>query len=518
MISTKKISLSGSSHLIKRYIFIILVVPIVGIAIFLTAYHQPYYPRTWLDEGFVLQGAINLAIHGQYALLSSEGFRAFDQPLIANGPGIILPISAAFSVFGIGLMQARAVMVVFSLITLSIFYILGKQMYGAKAALISIFFLIALPSEGFLLYGRHALGMIPSFGYFLIGYLIFIKSLDSNSKLYASLGGILLGLAAITKGQYLILIPIFGTVALVELIYYKTKSFTKILVLLISILVPIAIWYLAQFLYFGYEGFIENLNAISSSSKVTITTFRTTRIPGNLWYLVRSGILLVIGPGFLYIAWLSRTRNLSSLYHVPLLVFVVGWLFWFAFLSVGFHRYSLDPYMVGSLFTGKLLIDITQHFKADAFVKGLGKSLTSKYYRLGIVYVMGILLAGTFGFTGQVKRVMASPDLAPQRFAEYLQENIPPGSVIESVEWEIDHLAYDLTYHHPTNDWIDKMHEVTQFGIDIDEIYDPSEFNPDYLIDGPISSWTGIYSEYFASGCCSLITRVGNYNLYQVVR
>ncbi|MBN1312194.1 MAG: hypothetical protein JXB30_12310 [Anaerolineae bacterium] len=36
-------------------------------------YHQPYYPVAWLDEGFVLQGPMNLVRFGTYAMRSTEG-------------------------------------------------------------------------------------------------------------------------------------------------------------------------------------------------------------------------------------------------------------------------------------------------------------------------------------------------------------------------------------------------------------------------------------------------------------
>ena len=47
----------------------------VILIVVLAVYHQPYYPATWLDEGFVLQGAINLVRYAQYAMRSVEGFR-----------------------------------------------------------------------------------------------------------------------------------------------------------------------------------------------------------------------------------------------------------------------------------------------------------------------------------------------------------------------------------------------------------------------------------------------------------
>jgi hypothetical protein len=40
--------------------------------------------------------------------------------------------------------------------------------------------------------------------------------------------------------------------------------------------------------------------------------------------------------------------------------------------------------------------------------------------------------------------------------------------------------------------------------------------NPDYLIDGPFSKWTGLYHKALAEDCCTLITQIGSYDLYSV--
>jgi hypothetical protein len=79
----------------------------------LATFRQPLWPAPWQDEGFTLQGAINLSQHGLYAMRSAEGFRVLDQPLIADGPGIVLPLAVVFDVAGIGYEQARAVAALF---------------------------------------------------------------------------------------------------------------------------------------------------------------------------------------------------------------------------------------------------------------------------------------------------------------------------------------------------------------------------------------------------------------------
>jgi 4-amino-4-deoxy-L-arabinose transferase-like glycosyltransferase len=481
--------------------------------ILIAAYNQPYYPTAWLDEGFALQGAMNLAKYGQYAMRSVEGFRVFDQPLIANGPGVVLPISAAFKLFGIGLLQARLVMVIFFVITSYVYFRLARRLNGILAACISLFLLLALPEEGFILYGRHALGMIPSLLYFLIGYFFWLNALQHNRLTDAAGAGLFFGLAMITKGQYLLLIPMFFVVLLIDWIYDKFSLLKRTLIVFLAMAIVLAFWYGVQLMVLKPEGFLQSLEAIQSSSKVTISAFRISRIPGNIGYLTRSGILLVVIPGWLYVGWLCLQRDVYCVQQLLLLVFVPFWLAWFAFVSVGFYRYSLDPYIIGALFTGRFIADVYYSLRSKT-------SPLPRFNRLWFWLVIPvsclIILFGVWVFKGQIQRIVAEPSIAPQKFAAYLEETIDSQEVVESWEWELDVLAPGLTYHHPTNIWVDRMHLPTQFGIPVEEIYDPAPFKPAYLIDGPFSKWTGLYAHYLSAGCCSLVKRVGPYDLYQV--
>ena len=63
--------------------------------VFLATWNQPAYPATWQDEGFTLQGAMNLARYGQYAMKSSEGFRVLASPSSRTGRGLFSPSQAS---------------------------------------------------------------------------------------------------------------------------------------------------------------------------------------------------------------------------------------------------------------------------------------------------------------------------------------------------------------------------------------------------------------------------------------
>jgi 4-amino-4-deoxy-L-arabinose transferase-like glycosyltransferase len=484
----------------------------LGLLVWLGAYNQPYYPVTWLDEGFALQGPINLIRFGKYAMKSSEGFRVLDQPLIANGPGVALPIAAGFALFGVGLTQARMVMVVYLVSTALAFFALAKRMYGARAAVLSLFLLLAVPREGFLWFGRMALGNVPALGYFIWGCLLWFTSLERDRAGYAVGAGLLFGLAMVTKGQYGLIVPTLLVVALVDKVYLKQIGLKKVALALLAALGCLAVWYAVQLALVGGENFEQHLEAVRSSVQVTVFAFRPMRIPGSLWYLVRSGLPLFVVPGWLYAAWALRKRDVDSRLRLLPLSFVAIWLCWYVFASVGWHRYAFAPYAVGLLFAGPLVRDAFPLVQRNDWTRSaLGQGGTLVRWGAALL-VTAILVGGLRGFIGHIREITAGPDLGPQRFAGVLQDHVRQGALVESLEWELDVLA-DLNYHHPTNDWLDRMTAVTQFGEELQVRYDPSIYQPTYLIEGPVSRWTGFYDGYVERSC-DWVAATGAYELY----
>ena len=498
--------LGSYSYLI--YIFIGFIVLILGL------YNQPYYPQTWLDEGFVLQGPINLLRYGKYAMKSVEGFRILDQPLIPNGPGIVLPLTLMFKLFGIGLIQARMLMVGFLLFTAFSYFFLSKYLYGTIAGLISILLLIALPVEGFIWFGRQTLGNIPALGYFCIGYILWLRSLDDKRILTSIGAGLLFGLTMITKGQYTLIIPVLIILAFFDWVYYKQIGIQKFIIVLLTSITCYLLWHIVQGYLVGWENWPQHIESIRGSARVTVYAFRFKRIPGTIWFLMRSGIAIVIVPGFLYMLWLSRQRTMDSIRSMLLILFILVWSAWFVIASVGWPRYAIDLYAAGAILTGKFLKDVIRSNQKPLDENNIFNK--NKYIKFpSFIILIAIIAFALFGFVLQIKGISSKSDKSPQLFAAFLQKNIGKNTVIESWEWELDTIT-DLNFHHPTNDWVDKYTAILQYNENIEVNYDPFEYNPVYLIDGPFSKWTGIYSNQLANGCCDLLNTTGPYDLYRI--
>ncbi len=474
---------------------------------------QPYSPKTWQDEGFVLQGAMNLAQHGQWAMRSSEGFRVLDQPLVANGPGLVLPIAAAFAVFGVGLLQARLVMVAYMVFAAVVFFLLARRLFGWPAAIFSTFLLMAVPDEGFILYGRHALGNVPALAWFLLGCLVYSVADRRRRWHWGALAGLMMGIAAVTKAQYILLLPILLVAWAAEWMIHRKLPVARNLAVLGAFAACLAGWQLAQWLIVGADNYAQHLEAIRSSTNVTVLAFRLSRIPGNLWYLARSGFALIALPGLALAAWQYVRRDSADRTVVLLIAFVGVWIAWYVFASVGWARYTFEPYVIGLLLAGRFARD------AIAFARRAGPPAlrhtgrrAAQWAAAGLIAAMA--LWGAVGLAGQAARLIAEPNRSPQQFAQILLDTVGPDQIVESWEWELDVLA-GLRYHHPTNDWVDRFTAVTQFGEALDVVYDPGLRRPAFLIDGPFSKWTGIYRPALDAGCCALVARAGQYDLYR---
>jgi hypothetical protein len=493
-------------------------VNLIGILslIFLGVFHQPYYPTTWFDEGLVLQGAINLVQHGQYAMRSVEGFRVLDQPLTANGPGVVLPITGVFAIFGIGLLQARLLMALYFVSAVLLFHKVAASIFGKKAALVSTLALLAVPDEGILLYGRQALGNVPALVYFLAGCYFLILLVEKKKNRFAVVAGLFWGITLVTKSQYWVILPVLVGIVFLDLVYYKQIGLKSGLIMLGLTLGGLVLWQFVQYLLIGSENYAQYVESIRSSAKETVFAFRAIRIPGNIWYLVRSGFALFVIPGLIIAVWYSIRQNLYSIVQAFLILFVLAWTVWYVFVSVGWHRYAFEAYSVGMIFFG---LACRKAFQKIVSFQGMPTRFSSRVYGFAVILIL--LMPTLWGVSvglNQIQRIVFSPEPYPQQFARYLQSHVSETEVIESWEWEIDALTPNLTYHHPTNDLVDRKTAELQFGEAFNAKYDFFAFNPSYLIDGPFSKWTGMYKEPLAKGCCMKVTEVGDYTLYKVIK
>lgn len=190
-------------------------------AIFFSVYKLTESPPVWMDEGVIVQTAKNLTEKGVYGLqvapnkFVSSGFVTTSYP-------VIYPVALSFKLFGVGIFQARIVMVLFILAFLLIAYFLIKKEYGLSVAFFSLALLVSFaPVYG---HGKNVLGEIPGL-FFLLCFLFSIRKIetgDSHKTLFFILAGVFAGLAMSVKPIFLDLLS-FSIIA--GFFLYRPKKF-----------------------------------------------------------------------------------------------------------------------------------------------------------------------------------------------------------------------------------------------------------------------------------------------------
>ena len=229
-------------------------------------------PRSWMDEGSTLLLARTLAENGIYAIRNSDGYLTFGA-VQSVGPTVILPIALSFKIFGVGLVQGRLVMAFYLIMTVFVFYKLASKLFNSSTAFFSSITLLSSKAASLLHYGRQALGEVPALGLFLCGCWIWSNSVAAKKGLRfkdAVFVGLLFGLAIITKSQYLIFcIAALGAIAILDILYFRQGYFKWVLLVSLTVLLSILLWWLWQLNYFGLQTFQENIEKLGELARNT---------------------------------------------------------------------------------------------------------------------------------------------------------------------------------------------------------------------------------------------------------
>lgn len=482
-----------------------IVVVLLGIAL----YRQPNWPPTWLDEGFVMNGAETLAESGVYGARSFEGVRLVDQPLVANGPGVVVPLAITMKLFGVGLWQARMSAVGFMVLCGLLAYVTARRLAGPMAGVVALIILVAVPREGFLYFGRMSMGNVPALAYFFGGTLVWMIALERRSNRLGVCAGLLFGLAAVTKAQWsVVLFPALVLVALVDRFRLRHHQGGQVVAAFGGAAAMVGAWYGMRLLILGPEGFFHDLAGVQASAQWTVFAMRPARFaPDSLRYLLRSGVLVVWLIGFLYAAWVSVTRQAHASRAVLLSAISTVWLTWYVVVSVGWERYAFEPVAVSALLAGAALARWRQIWT------GL-RTTGVRWAAVALAAALAVFVV-THGFY-RVADLRGPLDTSAQDFSAVLDDYVAPREVIESWEWQLDILT-DHAMHHPSNAWVDRYTAQIFGGVPLTDSYEWREHAPSYLIDGPFSKFTGLYGADLAAGCCSLVASRGPYDLYAVL-
>lgn len=485
---------------------------------FLVFHNLTRFPAPWFDEGSHLHVPKTLVQYGEYADISSEGFRYYG-PTIGVGPTVMLPIAGAFKLFGIGLTQARLVMALYLLAAIYVFYRLVEHLAGKWVAWIALALLLSSRSVLFLEYGRQLLGEVPGFFFILLALYLWFSRWNENDWKRLALIGLFFGLAMITKYQYLLfLAPALILSWLLDIFYYKTSTHRNFLVPGIVAAGSFGIWQVLTLQYLGPSTAMENLALLRASAEGAAFNFNLAQLAANFGELTsRAAYLGALIPSLIYGFFISIPRTREGQKWSVIFLLVALNLVWYVVASIGWIRYAFLGLTLSSIFISRLFSEITEGFRFD-WSAGWFRSLfeirnAAKFaVSLWLIAIIMIPMAKTV-----LDIAMPGPAYARQ-MSEYLNENVPLDAIIETWDPEMGFLT-DHNYHYPPNALLAvAVDQVYYYGEPVQDRYDFVQTEkPDYLLAGEFSKWTQIYPLEELMDEYELVQTFGDYDLYRRV-
>jgi 4-amino-4-deoxy-L-arabinose transferase-like glycosyltransferase len=514
---------------------------------FLIFYNLEHNPRPWQDEGNYLLLAKTLSMDGVYAVRSSEGYQTFGA-VQSVGPTVLLPIALSFKLFGVGLVQGRVVAGALALLTLVVFFGCGLKMFGRRAALLSVVFLLTSPAAGFLMYGRPAIGEIPALGFLLAGWYVWSAGVQSNRRWLYLVAGLLVGAAMVTKSQYVIIgFGALALLALLELVYYRQGRIGGIVVLGVVAGACVAAWWLWQIAYFGMATFQANAAKMATLAHITMGLYLH-----DIVYQVET--LFSSSLGFFYYFWgflalaygaaLCLPRKRDSLILAFPWLFAAVYLGYFTFLTAPRSRGVFPAAAIVAFFVAKLCVDLVaglaasrQEFWKELRQFWLGRAGLSAGALIALGALAGLLSLGSLTAyqlhetveldvldTNGVERPNVGPPQfqSPERVAAFLNQVVPKGALIETWETELGILS-DHRFHFPDQFLLAEAQDCLLRGGDRNYALGADYFKqvrPDYVVIGWHSRYLLAYDLDFIAQHGKLIKSIGDgdwcYDVYEM--
>lgn len=479
---------------------------LVILALLLLLPRLDVYPDVWWDEGYSTHAARVLAETGVYgAYTTVEGLRPFE-PMVNTGPGLIVPTALVFQLFGNGVVQARLVVVLFTLASVLMIYALAARLFGSASALLITLVVIAAPlpgNVGLMYLGRQSLGEGPALTLAMLGFLLWFDAWRRDRMLLGALAGAAFGLGVITKVQFAIYLVPTVLIIIAARCLYDRKLSPVYLAPVPGILGLLGGWLLIQRLAPPEALRDEYAQAYAEGFQTHFLTGLFGRsLSTTSWAMAAFIVITALFTG----GWLIwRYRKMRTLSHqdwmlAAFVVLMLGTCVWFVLFSIGWPRYLFLAWTVSLMLAGKGLWEVIQLLSARTGVRSV-----TRLAMAGLVIVA--LISNLVPILRHSQLSMAS------EMAAYITEQIPPDAVIESWEWEIDALTTHWEYSHPGyQPNFGAIRQLFHRGTAFDLDYDGLRADPDYLLIGPFGTWTGIYDDIRTQ--FQPLVAIGNYALY----
>lgn len=475
------------------------------------------YPRPWYDEGYSIQVSQSVVHDGFYGTYNAtEGYRPFD-PTISSGPMTILPVALGFELLGSGYVQARTVIVIYGILGLLVAYALSRDLFGSSGGLVAVLLMLfpgifTFEAVGYIQLSRQMLGEVPSFALILLGLWVWFYAWERGNIGLLILSGIAMGLGVSSKPQVIFTFgTAIGIVALVRT-FRKPRWFLRYMLPPALVVGVFIAWTLIQNAGMTPEMRKESPALLLEAMHLHFFTGLFGRTISNTGWLL-AGIM--IGTGLItlvLIGWRRRPNlpltnqewGMATLSLIAILMAV-----WYAFLSVGFERYTFLGFMCSLLLLGNLIykaiMALSQRFR-----------INSQYAYSGLLLVLLLVVVG--GNVYPIVKNWNDPNYV-QQMADYIDANIPQTAIIESVEVELNSLTTHREIHRANYVYLyEAIRQRWHENIPFDLKYNVLQSNPDYLVVGQTSTWLKLYDPSLVQVDFKPLAQFGDYQILQRIQ
>lgn len=487
------------------------VLGLAGLAVLaLTLVRLDSYPLPWFDEGWYLQVPRNIALFGEYATRSTEGFR-HDDTVLSVAPTLYAPIALIFKWVGISLVSARLVSVAYLLVALTAAYAFGRQQYGRAVAAGGVYLLLlhmeADPFTSTLLLGRQVMGEVPGLAFVLLGCISWRQAVVGRRVGLAVAGGILFGLATITKLQYALLLPTaLGVVTLLTWRTRQTVALTAAIVAALTSVLTLGCWFLCLRGVLGSASFQALLADLAAASAPQVRVVSVVAVGHALKFLLTSTFLLTGVPALVYAVLRTPQRERDP--GETLLLAVIGvCIGWFVLRSIGWPRYAYPFLALTNILTAKMFVDLGGLATRNALATARGAAAVLLLLALPMERLPKVTAA-----------LLAEPDHSVRDLNQWINVTLPAGTRIETWEYEVALMDTARQYHFPPVRLVDRMIARVNLGVTDPVPYDFQQFEPAYLVIGRFAKWTALYPVDFLQQRSRKVATFGEYDVYEVTR
>lgn len=502
-----------------RTLWVVFAVVGVIVLLALVFYNLGRWPATWFDEGSHLHVPKTLVQEGVYADRSSEGYRYFG-PTLGVGPTVMLPIALAFRVAGIGLLQARLVMALYLVAMLAVFFVLGRRMGGTRLAAIAVALLVSLRAASTLEYGRQVLGEVPALFFLAAALALWFGNQERTGFGRLILVGLLLGLAIVTKSQFLLVIaPGLLIVWIANLLYYRAANLRYFVVPGVVTVAVVAAWQAYQVLYLGPSTWQENFALLRAASAGAAFVFSPELMRASLGQVLSFKVFFGLLPLFVgYGVLRALPRSREGLRWGVLVALILCNLVWYLFASIGWIRYTYLGLalacLCGAALFESLFGAVAWEWRAWGRSLWKGQSLATAVC-VALLAAAGLVVAVAAPLALTVRDIVRAPEQSAVLMARAMDRSVPMDAVVETWEPEMGFLT-DHNYHYPPSGLLDKAVGYIWRGgpPPADEYAEIGSVHPPYILVGGFARWTALYDALLAGGHYRKTETVGPYELY----